>query len=321
MIEVNHISKRYGEHTALEDVSFKIRNDRIYGLLGPNGAGKSTTMNILTGCLAPSAGTVTINGYDLFKNPIEAKREIGYLPERPPLYGDMTVYEYLDFVAEAKGIRSAEEREHQVTCAMEATDTMDVCDRLIKNLSKGFQQRVGVAQTLLGDPSIIILDEPMVGLDPKQVTELRALIRELAQDKTMIISSHILSEIGEICDHVIILADGRVVADDTLEHLEKSMASEKVLRLTVKGDPDDVCEILRSVDGVTRVEADPAAAEGHVTVTVFTDTQVDVRDTIFFAMADKRYAVVSMEEKEQSLEHIFLSLTEQTDTQKEDDEA
>ena len=320
MIEVNHISKQYGDHTALADVSFKIRNNRIYGLLGPNGAGKSTTMNILTGCLAPSAGTVTINGYDLFKNPLEAKRQIGYLPERPPLYGDMTVYEYLDFVAEAKGVRSAD-REYQVTYAMESTGIMNVCDRLIKNLSKGFQQRVGVAQTLLGDPSMIILDEPMVGLDPKQVTELRALIRELAQDKTVIISSHILAEISEICDHVIILTGGHVVADDTLEHLEKSMTSEKALCLTVKGEADDVCVALRAVGGVKRVEMVSAESQGQVTVTVFTDTNVDVRDDIFFAMADKRYAVVSMEEKEQSLEHIFLSLTEQTDTEKEDDEA
>jgi ABC-2 type transport system ATP-binding protein len=264
---------------------------------------------------------VTVNGIDLFKNPLEAKRKIGYLPERPPLYSDMTVYEYLDFVAEAKGIRHSVDREHQVTYAMEATGTTNVCDRLIKNLSKGFQQRVGVAQTLLGDPSVIILDEPMVGLDPKQVAELRALIRTLAQDKTVIISSHILAEISEICDHVIILTDGRVVADDTLEHLEKNVVSEKVLCLTVKGEAEAVRCALQNVEGVRRVEVAPSASSEQVIVTVFSDADVDVRDAVFFAMADNLYAVVSMEEKEQSLEHIFLSLTEQTDIQKEGSEA
>ena len=323
MIEVNHITKRYGEHIALDDVSFTLRNDRIYGLLGPNGAGKSTTMNILTGCLAPSEGEVTVNGYDLYKHSLEAKKQIGYLPERPPVYGDMTVYEYLDFVAEAKGIRSADVREGQVERVMKATDTADVSDRLIKNLSKGFQQRVGIAQALLGDPSIIILDEPMVGLDPRQVMEMRALIRKLAHNRTVIVSSHILALISEICDHIIILANGRVVADDELEVLEKA-ATVGGLALTVKGDPEAVRETLLAVDGVRSVEL--GAVEGSkeapvVTVTVHTDKTADVRDDIFFALADKRYAVISMEEKESSLEQIFISLTDDpSDDTKEDDE-
>ncbi len=308
MIEVQNLTKVYGRNKAVDNVSFKIRNGRIYGLLGPNGAGKSTTMNIIAGCLAPTDGTVLINGYDVCDQPIEAKRQIGYLPEQPPLFGDMTPYEYLCFVAEAKGV-SDELLERQVKEAMTVTDILSVKNRLIRNLSKGYRQRVGIAQAMLGTPDIIILDEPTVGLDPQQLTEIRALIRKLGEKQTVIVSSHILSEISELCDHVIILSEGRVVADDDMAELEARMSPEKIIRMTVKGDEAGIRGVLKSIDGVTAVASDGAAAEGAVSLKVSVSSGEDLRDTIFFAMAERRYAVISMEAAEQSLEEIFLSLT------------
>ncbi len=307
MIEVLHLCKRYGRHEAVHDLNFKIRNGHIYGLLGPNGAGKSTTMNIIAGCLAPTEGTVLINGYDICEQPMEAKRQIGYLPEQPPLFLDMTPREYLVFVAEAKGVRD-ELLERQVKEAMTMTDLVAVGDRLIRNLSKGYRQRVGIAQAMLGAPEIIILDEPTVGLDPQQLTEIRALIRKLGEDRTVIVSSHILSEISELCDHVIILSEGRVVADDDMASLEHRVTPETILCLTVKGDESGVRSVLAAIGGVHSVTCDLTDAEGvHLTVT--TDAGQDLRDDIFFAMAERRYAVLSMEKREQSLEEIFLALT------------
>ncbi len=308
LIEVQNLTKVYGMNKAVDNVSFKIRNGRIYGLLGPNGAGKSTTMNIIAGCLAPTDGTVLINGYDICDRPIEAKRQIGYLPEQPPLFGDMTPYEYLCFVAEAKGVPS-DLLERQVKEAMTVTNIVSVKNRLIRNLSKGYRQRVGIAQAMLGTPDIIILDEPTVGLDPQQLTEIRALIRKLGEKQTVIVSSHILSEIAELCDHVIILSEGRVVADDDMAELEARVSPEKVIRMTVKGDEAGIREVLKTIDGVISVSSDGAAPEGAVALKVSVTSGEDLRDTIFFAMAERRYAVISMEVVEQSLEEIFLSLT------------
>ena len=312
MIEVKGLTKKYGGRTAVDNVSFKIRNGRIYGLLGPNGAGKSTTMNIIAGCLSPTDGTVLINGYDICDQPIEAKRQIGYLPEQPPLFGDMTPFEYLCFVAEAKGVKD-DLIDRQVKEAMTVTDILSVKDRLIRNLSKGYRQRVGIAQTMLGSPDIIILDEPTVGLDPKQLADIRALIRKLGEKLTVIVSSHILSEISELCDHVIILSEGRVVADDEVAALEARVSPERILRLTVKGDGEGIRSVLAGIEGITDVtlEAMPTdgVSEGAVRLQITTSPDVDLRDTIFFAMAERRYAVISMELAEQSLESIFLSLT------------
>ncbi len=309
MIEIKGLTKKYGDRTAVDNVSFKIRNGHIYGLLGPNGAGKSTTMNIIAGCLAPTEGTVLINGYDICDQPIEAKRQIGYLPEQPPLFGDMTPFEYLCFVAEAKGVKD-EVIDRQVKEAMTVTDILGVKDRLIRNLSKGYRQRVGIAQTMLGNPDIIILDEPTVGLDPRQLTEIRALIRKLGEKLTVIVSSHILSEISELCDHVIILSEGRLVADDDMAALEARVSPEKSIRMTVKGDEDGVRAVLAGIEGVDEIIGGGASGiEGAVCLTVKTTSGVDLRDTIFFAMAEERYAVISMELAEQSLESIFLSLT------------
>ena len=309
MIEVQNLTKVYGGKTAVENVSFKIRNGRIYGLLGPNGAGKSTTMNIMTGCLSPTEGTVLINGYDICDQPIEAKRQIGYLPEQPPLFVDMTPAEYLTFVAEAKGV-SDELIDRQVKEAMQVTDILSVKDRLIRNLSKGYRQRVGIAQAILGSPDIIILDEPTVGLDPQQLTEIRALVRKLGEKLTVIISSHILSEISELCDHVIILSEGHVVADDDMAELEARMNPETTLRMTVKADEAGARAVLKSIEGVNTVtKLSENQAEGTVTLRVTTTAEADLRDEIFFAMAERRYAVLSTETVEQSLEEIFLSLT------------
>ena len=320
MIEVQNLTKVYGGKTAVDHVSFKIRNGRIYGLLGPNGAGKSTTMNIIAGCLSPTEGTVLVNGYDICDRPIEAKRQIGYLPEQPPLFTDMTPAEYLTFVAEAKGVAD-DLLDRQVKEAMQVTDLTAVKDRLIRNLSKGYRQRVGIAQAILGSPDIIILDEPTVGLDPQQLTEIRALIRKLGEKLTVIVSSHILSEIAELCDHVIILSEGRVVADDDMAELEARMNPETVLRMTVKADGAGARRVLEAFEGVRTVTEEAASPEeGTVTLKVTTTPEADLRDEIFFAMAAERYAVISMERQEQSLEEIFLSLTAKGNPQKEVDD-
>ena len=272
MIEVKHLCKRYGEHVAVDDLSFTIENGHVYGFLGPNGAGKSTTMNILTGCLAATSGTVSIDGFDIYEDAAEAKSRIGYLPEIPPLYQDMTVREYLTFVAKAKaagkkeetgretrGIRKKESRAErraalttQLAAVMAVTQIEDVADRLIRNLSKGYKQRVGIAQALLGGLEIIILDEPTVGLDPKQIIEIRDLIRALGKDHTVILSSHILSEVRSICDHLLIIAGGRLVADDTPENLEKQYA------------PKTFEEIFLELTGEMSEEQAQAAAENVI---------------------------------------------------------
>ena len=313
LIEVKNLTMRYGKVTALDGVSFKVRNGHVYGLLGPNGAGKSTTMNIITGCLTPTKGTVLVNGYDVSRQPIEAKRQMGYLPEIPPLFPDMTPYEYLCFVAEVKGV-DGETRARQVHEVMIETDLVGVQDRLIRHLSKGYKQRVGIAQAMLGDPDIIILDEPTVGLDPKQITDIRALIKRLGKKKTVIVSSHILAEISALCDCVIILNKGRVVADDTVEAVAEGNRGERadrpnVIRLTVRGDENGAMAVLKGLTGVQNVTAEPAGEAGLTDFTVTADAAKDLRDDIFFAMAAQRYAVVSMEREGHTLEQSFLHLT------------
>ena len=316
MIEVKHLTKVYGDHTAVDDLNFKILNGKIYGFLGPNGAGKSTTMNMITGCLAPTEGTVRINGFDVVKEPVKAKKCIGYLPEIPPVYGELTPYEYLLFVAEAKGV-SYERAVRQVQEVMEMTDIMDMRERLIKNLSKGYRQRVGIAQTILGDPDIIILDEPTVGLDPKQIMEIRSLIRALGQTKTVIISSHILAEIKEMCDHVLIISGGKLIANSPIEELQDSVSAGMKLRLSVRGDADGVIAALNEIEEIESCTLEASHEEGVVALTLKTKSDADLRDRIFFAMADRRYAVISMEREEESLESVFLRLTD--DAPEEDD--
>ena len=318
MIEVKHLTKIYGDHTAVDDLSFTIESGHIYGLLGPNGAGKSTTMNIVTGCLAATGGTVRICGHDIYEEPIAAKRCIGYLPEIPPLYTDMTPFEFLTFVAEAKGV-GYEEAGRQVREVMELTQIEDMKDRLIKNLSKGYRQRVGIAQAMLGNPEIIILDEPTVGLDPKQIIEIRDLIRMLGQSKTVILSSHILAEISAVCDRVLIISHGKLVADDTIEHLEQNVTSANRLRLSVRGNAENISEVLSGIEGILDCKQ-LSEEDGIIDLQLTVTKERDLRDDIFFAMAERRIPVLTMEEEELDLEDIFLSLTDSTPSEDETSE-
>ena len=249
MIEVSHLTKRYGGHTAVSNLSFTIEKGQIYGFLGPNGAGKSTTMNIMTGCLAASEGEVRIDGHDIFEEPQQAKRLIGYLPEQPPLYLDRTPREYLTFVGRAKGIKDKALPE-QIGRVMEVTQITDVADRLIKHLSKGYRQRVGIAQALLGDPEVVILDEPTVGLDPKQIIEIRSLIQSLGQKHTVILSSHILSEVQAVCQTILIISKGHLVACDTPENLERLFSGSAAVDLTVEAGEAQTREILAPLDHI-----------------------------------------------------------------------
>ena len=308
MIEVRNLTKKYGQNLAVDNISFDIEPGKIYGLLGPNGAGKSTTMNIITGCLAATEGSVKINGYDIYEQPLEAKKCIGYLPEIPPLYTDMTPYEYLMFVAEAKGVEY-EATFRQVREAMELTELEGVKDRLIRNLSKGYRQRVGIAQAMLGNPDIIILDEPTVGLDPKQIIEIRDLIRMLGETKTVILSSHILAEVSAVCEQVIIISHGKIVANDTLQDLNSSISSADVLNISVRGDLEAITEVLDSIDGIISREQLASDEEGVYNFRLEAEKKDDLRDDIFFAMAEKRCALIAMEKDVSSLESIFLALT------------
>lgn len=253
VIEIKNLVKKYGDHVAVDDLSLTVEPGKIYGFLGPNGAGKSTTMNIITGYLAADSGEVIINGHDIFKEPEEAKKCIGYLPEIPPLYSDMTVREYLDFAAELKKLEK-KDRKRFVAEAMETTGVTEVAGRLIRNLSKGYRQRVGFAQALLGYPEIIILDEPTVGLDPKQIIEIRDLIKRLGEKHTVILSSHILTEISAVCDHVFIISKGRLVASDSTKNLVGMMSGAQEILLTLRGDGQKARELLEDVEDIERVE-------------------------------------------------------------------
>ena len=309
MIEVTNLTKQYGDHTAVDHLSFRVEKGQIYGFLGPNGAGKSTTMNIITGYIAPSEGTVTIDGKDIQKEPEEAKKQIGYLPEIPPLYVEMTVEEYLEFAAQLKKIPKAE-RQAQMRKVMEMTGVEDVKKRLIRNLSKGYRQRVGLAQAMLGDPEVIILDEPSVGLDPKQIIEIRDLIRRLGENHTIILSSHILSEVSAICDHIMIISHGRLVASDSPEGLKKLMNHSQELQLTVKGGEAQLCDVLNKVTDVSSVEAMEAPGEGFARARAVSEEHADIRETVFYALAEAKLPIMEMVVHEKSLEDIFLELTE-----------
>ena len=308
MIEVNNLVKRYGNHTAVDHLSFKIEKGKIYGFLGPNGAGKSTTMNMITGYIASTEGTVTIDGHDILDEPEQAKKCIGYLPEMPPLYFDMTVLEYMNFVADLKKIPK-DKKKSMVAEVMEMVKITDMKNRLIKNLSKGYRQRVGLAQAILGYPEVIILDEPTVGLDPKQIIEIRDLIKSLKEKHTVILSSHILSEVSAVCDYVLIISHGKLVASDTPENLGKLAEGSNTLNLIVKGEKDKICTALGQIEGVKNVTAADAKEEYAWNVTVSTNEDSDVREEVFFKMADAKCPILEMQSRKVSLEEIFLELT------------
>ena len=309
MIEVNNLVKRYGDHTAVDHLSFKIEKGKIYGFLGPNGAGKSTTMNMITGYIASTEGTVTIDGHDILDEPEQAKKCIGYLPEMPPLYFDMTVLEYMNFVADLKKIPK-DKKKSMVAEVMEMVKITDMKNRLIKNLSKGYRQRVGLAQAILGYPEVIILDEPTVGLDPKQIIEIRDLIKSLKKKHTVILSSHILSEVSAVCDYVLIISHGKLVASDTPENLGKLAEGSNTLNLIVKGEKDKICTALGQIEGVKNVTAADAKEEHAWNVNVSTNEDRDVREEVFFKMADAKCPILEMQSRKVSLEEIFLELTE-----------
>lgn len=320
MIEVKNLTKRYGNHVAVDHISFTIEKGKIYGFLGPNGAGKSTTMNMITGYLAATEGQVLINGHDIFEEPEEAKKCIGYLPELPPVYMDMTPKEYLEFVAELKGIPK-KDREQMIIDVVELTKIKDVAHRLIKNLSKGYRQRVGLAQAVLGYPEIIILDEPTVGLDPKQIIEIRDLIKKLGKKHTVILSSHILSEVSAVCDEVLIIAHGKLLAEDTPDNLEKFVTGANSMELRVKAPDYKVKSILKKVKGIRKAETHAAPEEGCTDVVVTSSMDVDIREKIFYAFADAKTPILSMSSVNMSLEDVFLKVTEgmATDRRPSDD--
>jgi len=309
LIEVKNLVKKYGDFEAVRDVSSTVEKGKIYGFLGPNGAGKSTTMNIITGCLAATSGQVTINGYDIYEDPTEAKACIGYLPELPPLYTDMTPEEYLDFVGRAKGLKG-EKLYRAVDQVIEKTALQDVKNRLIKNLSKGYRQRVGIAQAILGDPEVIILDEPTVGLDPLQIIEIRDLIKELGKDHTVILSSHILTEISAVCDYVIIISHGQIVASETLENLTTLYEGKSYIDMEVRADAETAEKLALSVEGVAEVET--GAVENGVYMRLTMDGRKDVREEVFFRFAEHRLPIVAMNYEEVTLEKVFLELTGDT---------
>jgi len=310
MIEVNNISKKYGNHYAVKDLTFTIEKGKVYGFLGPNGAGKSTTMNIITGYLAATSGTVTVDGHDILKEAEEAKKCIGYLPEIPPLYPEMTVYEYLSFVAELKRV-DKKDRKNEIDKVMEKTMITDMKDRMIKNLSKGYKQRVGLAQAIIGYPDVIILDEPTVGLDPKQILEIRELIADLKKEHTIILSSHILSEVSAVCDVIMIISKGKLIASDTVDNLNKMMSGESHIELNVRGAFDDVEAVLDETEGIITYRLKENANENMIEADIEVNKNCDIREFLSLKLAERNIPVYKLLMTSKSLEEIFLELTEE----------
>ena len=316
MIKVENLTKRYGSHVAVDGLSFETQKGKVYGLLGVNGAGKSTTMNIITGYLAPSDGKVYVDGEDIMKKPEKAKKHIGYLPEIPPLYPEMTVSEYLTFAAQLKGMKGTKASRFEADRVMEMTGIEEVKNRLIKNLSKGYKQRVGLAQALLTSPEVIILDEPTVGLDPRQIIEIRELIRKLGETHTVILSSHILSEVQAVCDEILIISKGRLVANGTPDELERATASKHELNLAVKGEIPRVKMLLENFDArVDIISCDEGVTKARMSLS----SDEDIRETLFYALAEKRMPLMELSVSHTSLEDVFIELTENAGTPAEDE--
>lgn len=309
MIEVKNLVKSYGSHLAVDDLSFTVERGQILGFLGPNGAGKSTTMNMITGYIAATSGSVTIDGNDVFEDPIEAKKMIGYLPEIPPLYLDMSVIEYLEFIAEIKSVKK-KERTKMIQDIMKMTKVDDVSNRLIKHLSKGYKQRVGLAGAIVGYPEVLILDEPTVGLDPKQIIEIRDLIKRLSKNHTIILSSHILSEVSAVCDKIMIINKGKLIVSDTPENLSSHMEGANKVHLLVKGTKDKVAKALKKVEGIDKVDYQNIAEADLLDVDIQTKEAIDIREELFYAMVEAGCPIYGLERKVMSLEDIFLELTD-----------
>ncbi|MDD2392665.1 MAG: ATP-binding cassette domain-containing protein [Eubacteriales bacterium] len=308
MIEITDLTKYYGPNLAVDNITFTVEKGEILGFLGPNGAGKSTTMNILTGYLSATSGSVKINGHDILEEPQLAKRSIGYLPENPPLYLDMTAMEFLQFVADLKGVKRADRARHLAEI-MKMVKITDVANRLIKNLSKGYKQRVGIAQAMVGNPEVLVLDEPTVGLDPKQIIEIRTLIKELGKQHTVILSSHILPEVSAVCDRVVIISRGKIVAVNTTENLSKQYSKSGKFRLTVEGPTKEIVQSLRMIPGVKSASVVGERQSGSSTIDVENDTKEDIRKQVFFEMARHSWPILEMRSMDATLEDIFLKAT------------
>ncbi len=309
MIEINNLVKRYGDKKAVNGISFTVNDDEVLGFLGPNGAGKSTTMNIITGYLSSTSGTVKVNGHDILEEPELAKKEIGYLPENPPLYTDMTVNEYLDFICDLKGV-DKHKRRKQLEKIISMVKISEVTDRLIGNLSKGYKQRVGIAQALVGNPSILILDEPTVGLDPSQIIEIRKLIKSLSKSHSIIISSHILSEIQEIADRVVIINNGKIAAVDTLTDLSKRLSGQSKLLMSFRGPVKECSTKIRTLPGIT--SAVPRIVDSkysQLELGITGENSNEIRESIFFMMANSGWPILELRSLDPSLEEVFLNIT------------
>ncbi len=308
MIRAENLTKRYGQHVAIDSLNFTIEKGEILGFLGPNGAGKSTTMNIITGYLSASDGAVSVDDLDVLEHPEEVKKKIGYLPEQPPLYLDMTVLEYLKFVGEIKGVR-AQEYKDSLERVLSVVRIDHVKDRLIKNLSKGYRQRVGLAQSLIGNPPVLILDEPTIGLDPKEIIEIRNLIKGLGKEHTVVLSSHILPEVSAVCERVLIINRGKIVATDTPENLARRLTGKNRLSLRVDGPANEVKAALRAIAGVRGIETHASTEEHAVDVLIEAEQDRDLRRDIFRTLSKANYPILLMRPMDLSLEDIFLQLT------------
>ncbi len=308
MIEVKNLVKRYGNHTAVDHLSFTVDKGQILGFLGPNGAGKTTTMNIITGYISATEGTVTVNGLDVYEEPEAVKKMIGYLPEFPPLYPDMTVREYLNFVADLKKVAKSE-RKQMIEEIMDSTMITPMADRLIKHLSKGYKQRVGLAQAIMGYPELIILDEPTVGLDPKQIIEIRELIKELSKKHTIILSSHIMQEVSAVCDTIMIIDRGKLILSDRPENLSTRMGATGGIKLSIKGNKADIIEALKKVNRIRKIKENPPVEEGVVELSVFCNEKEDIREEVFRVLVNAGTTILEMQSLRMSLEDIFLKVT------------
>jgi ABC-2 type transport system ATP-binding protein len=308
VIEVDNVTKKFGQHLAVDRVSFNVDKGEILGFLGPNGAGKSTTMNIITGYISATDGSVKVGGHDVLEEPAEVKKQIGYMPEQPPLYLDMIVKDYLAFVCDIKKV-SGQKKAAEIERAMQKLMIRDVAGRLIKNLSKGYRQRVGVAQALIGSPEVLILDEPTIGLDPQQIIETRNLIRELGKEHTIVLSSHILPEVAAVCTRVVIINKGRIVASDTPENLSRGMVGDNRLTLRVAGSEKDVLAAVRSVEHVVKAEIIGHRETGATDVIIEAKKEHDIRKPVFYALSKANLPILSMITMDLTLEDIFLNLT------------
>ena len=308
MISVEHLTKWYGDFKAVDDLSFEIDEGHVYGFLGPNGAGKSTTMNIITGCLSATSGSVKIDGHDILEEPKEAKKQIGYLPEQPPLYMSETPVEYLRFVAEAKGLKG-EAVKKQIQEVIEQTGLEPVKNRRISALSKGYKQRVGIAGAMVGDPEILIFDEPTVGLDPKQILEIRDLIRDLSEKHTILLSSHIMQEVSAVCNEIIIINEGKMIVKDKPENISAHIEQTHELTMEIKGNKELVRSILSGIEHITEYKVTDSEDDEICKAMVISEADSDIRETVFYALAENKCAILEMHTKEPSLEETFIRLT------------